>query len=136
VTLGLIITAWALAIGSLAAIAIGLGLVGAGIGASWAYLGSLLVAFAEAKERNLAAAFISTANLLSQAFGAALAGMIASIAGFGDPALGPAGIVHAVVWLFLTISLFPAAALPFALKAVRSSIRIGTVRDEAGEPAG
>jgi MFS family permease len=136
VTLGLILTAWALEIGSLAAIAIGLGLVGAGIGASWAYLGSLLVAFAEAKERNLAAAFISTANLLSQAFGAALAGMIASIAGFGDPALDPAGIVHAVVWLFLTISLFPAAALPFALKAVRSSIRAGTVRDEAGKPAG
>jgi MFS family permease len=128
VTLGLILTAWALAIGSLSAIAVGLALVGAGIGASWAFLGSLLVEFAEAKERNLAAAFISTANLLSQAFGAAFAGMIATIAGFGDPALGSAGIVHAVVWLFLTISLFPAAALPFAVKAIRSSPRIATAR--------
>lgn len=128
VTLGLILTAWALAIGSLSAIAVGLALVGAGIGASWAYLGSLLVEFAEAKERNLAAAFISTANLLSQAFGAAFAGMIASIAGFGDTALGSAGTVHAVVWLFLTISLFPAAALPFAVKAIRSSPRTATAR--------
>ena len=128
VTLGLVLTAWALAIGSLPAIAIGLALVGVGIGASWAYLGSLLVEIAEAKERNLAAAFISTANLLSQAFGAAFAGMIASIAGFGDAALGSAGIVHAVVWLFLTISLFPVAALPFAVKAVRSSPRIATAR--------
>lgn len=135
VTLGLILTAWALATGSLAAIAVGLALVGAGIGASWAYLGSLLVEFAEAKERNLAAAFISTANLLSQAFGAAFAGMIASIAGFGDPALGSAGIVHAVVWLFLMISLFPAAALPFAVRAVRLSTRIGRTPHEAGEPA-
>ena len=128
VTLGLILTAWALAIGSLATIAVGLALVGVGIGASWAYLGSLLVEFAEAKERNLAAAFISTANLLSQAFGAAFAGMIVSIAGFGDPALGSAGIVRAVVWLFLTISLFPAAAMPFAVKAVQSSPQITTAR--------
>jgi hypothetical protein len=45
--------------------------------------------------------------------------MIASIAGFDDTALGSAGVVHAVVWLFLTISLFPAAALPFAVKAIR-----------------
>lgn len=116
VTLGLILTGWALTTGSLALIAVALAPVGAGIGAAWAYLGTLLVEFAEAKERDVAAAFISTTNLLSQAFGAAFAGMIANIAGFGDPALGPAGVVRAVFWLFLTISLFPAAALPIAVR--------------------
>jgi hypothetical protein len=45
--------------------------------------------------------------------------MIANIAGFGNPALGSTGVVHAVFWLFLTISIFPALALPFAIRAVR-----------------
>jgi MFS family permease len=128
VTFGLILTGSALTTDWLALVAVGLALVGAGIGAAWAYLGSLLVEFAAATERDLAAAFISIANLLSQAFGAAFAGMIANIAGFGDPALGSAGIVRAVFWLFLTISLFPAAALPLAIRAVRLS----AARDQPG----
>ena len=53
---------------------------------AWAYLGSLLIEFAEPNERDIRlAAFISTVNLISQAFGAALAGTIANIAGFGNP---------------------------------------------------
>jgi hypothetical protein len=55
--------------------------------------------------------------------------MIANIAGFGDPALGSAGSVRAVFWLFLTISLFPAMALPAAVRAVRLSARIGSRPD-------
>jgi MFS family permease len=120
VALGLILTGSALTTGSLVLIGLALAPVGAGIGAAWAYLGSLLIEFAEPNERDVAGAFISTVNLISQAFGAALAGMIANIAGFGDPALGSIGVVHAVFWLFLTISIFPAAALPFAIRAVHS----------------
>lgn len=118
VMLGLILTGWALTTGSLALIALGLASVGAGIGTAWAYLGSALIEFARPNERDIAAAFISTVNLTSQAFGAALAGMIANIAGFGNLAHGSAGVVHAVLWLFLTIALFPAAALPAAVRAV------------------
>jgi hypothetical protein len=132
VTLGLIVTGWALTTGSLVPIAVGLASVGVGIGAAWAHLGSLLVEFAEASERDLAAAFISTANLLSQAFGAAFAGAIANIAGFGNPALGSAGVVHAVSWLFLTIALFPAAALPAAIRVVRLATRSAAGRRSAG----
>ena len=120
VTLGLILTGWALTTGSPVLIAVALVPVGAGIGVAWAYLGSLLIEFAEPNERDVAAAFISAVNLISQAFGAALAGMIANIAGFGNPALGSTGVVHAVFWLFLTISLFPAAALPFAIRAIHN----------------
>ncbi len=123
VTIGLALTGWASTTGSLALIAVSLAAVGAGIGVAWGYLGSLLVEFAEAAERDAAAAFISTANLLSQAFGAAFAGMIANIAGFADPALGAAGVAHAVFWLFLTISLFPAAALPLAIRVAWLSPR-------------
>ena len=120
VTLGLILTGWAVTTDSLAFIALALASVGAGIGASWAYLGSLLIEFAEPHEKDIAAAFISIVNLTSQAFGAALAGMIANIAGFGNSALGASGVVHAVLWLFLTMALFPAAALPAAIRAVHS----------------
>jgi predicted MFS family arabinose efflux permease len=136
VTIGLALTGWASTTGSLALIAVSLAAVGAGIGVAWGYLGSLLVEFAEATERDAAAAFISTANLLSQAFGAASAGMIANIAGFADPALGAAGVAHAVFWLFLTISLFPAAALPLAIRTVRLSTRIADMPNEcsAGKP--
>jgi len=129
VTLGLILTGWALTTGSLALIALALAPIGAGIGAAWAYLGALLVDFAEAEERDVAAAFISTNNLLSQAFGAAFAGMIANVAGFGDPALGSDGVLRAVLWLFAAISLFPAAALPLAVRVVRLSTQIQTISD-------
>jgi hypothetical protein len=71
-------------------------------------------------------------NLISQAFGAAFAGMIANGAGFGNPALGSTGVVHAVFWLFLTTSLFPAAALPFAIRAIRLSKRVGGYLQRAG----
>jgi len=118
VTLGLVLTGWAVTTGSLALIALTLALVGAGIGVAWAYLGSLLMEFAGPNQKDIAAAFISTVNLISQAFGAALAGMIANIAGFGTS--GSAGLVHAVMWLFLSMALFPAAALPAAVRAVHS----------------
>jgi MFS family permease len=123
VTLGIILTGWALTTGSLVLIAVALAPVGAGIGAAWAYLGSLLIEFAEPNGRDVAAAFISIVNLISQAFGAALAGMIANIAGFGNTALSSTGVVHAVFWLFLAISLFPAAAVPIALRVIGLSTR-------------
>ena len=121
---GLIFTGCSLATGSVVLIAAALVPVGVGIGAAWAYLGALMVELAEPKERDAAAAFISTNNLLSQAFGAAFAGVIANIAGFGNPALGATGIVSAVRWLFLLIALFPLAALPFAIRAARISARL------------
>jgi hypothetical protein len=93
-----------------------------GIGAAWAYLGSLLIEYAGLNEKDIAAAFISIVNLTSQAFGAALAGMIANVAGFGNSALGSSGIVHAVLWLFLAMALFPAAALPAAVRAIHGRV--------------
>jgi hypothetical protein len=73
--------------------------------------------------------FISTNNLLSQAFGSAFAGMAANLAGFGDPALGAAGVVKAVLWLFLSIALFPAAAWP----AARGAARLWVQREDTPE---
>jgi MFS family permease len=123
VALGLVMTGWSLTTGSLGLLAAALVPVGGGIGAAWTYLGALMVEFAAPNERDVAAAFISTNNLLSQAFGAAFAGMIANLAGFGDPALGAAEVVGAVSLLFVIIALFPAAALLPAILIARLEAR-------------
>ena len=93
--------------------------VGAGVGVAWAHLCSLMMASAKTAERDIASAFISTLQLIAQAFTSAFAGMIANLAGFADPKLGAAGVMRSVMWLFLVFSLLPAAALPVAIRAVR-----------------
>jgi len=120
---GLILTAWALTTGSLALVAASLVPVGAGVGLGWAYLGSLMIASAKEAERDLAGAFISTLQLIAQAFAAAFAGMVANLAGFADPALGAEGITRGVFWLFLVFSLLPTAAASAGVRAVRLSAR-------------
>ncbi|HEY3911217.1 MAG TPA: MFS transporter [Stellaceae bacterium] len=118
---GFVLTAWALKTGSLVLVAASLVPVGAGVGLAWAYLASLLIASANDPERDLAGAFISTLQLIAQAFASALAGVVANLAGFADPALGAEGAMRAVVWVFLVFSALPVAAVPAALRAARSA---------------
>ncbi len=92
--------------------------VGAGVGVVWAHLCSLMMASANAPERDIRSAFISTLQLIAQAFASTLAGMVANLAGFADPKLGAAGVARSVVWVFLAFSLLSAAALPAAIRAV------------------
>jgi MFS family permease len=120
---GLVLSAWALNTGSLALIAASLVPVGAGVGLAWAHFASLMIASAEEHERDLAGAFISTLSLIAAAFAAAFAGMVANLAGFADPALGANGVMRGVFWLFLVFSVLPVAAVPAALRAVRSAAR-------------
>jgi MFS family permease len=115
---GFLLTAWSLKTGSLALVAATLVPVGAGVGLAWAYLASLMIASAKDAERDLAGAFISTLQLIAQAFASALAGLVANLAGFADPALGAAGAVRGVFWLFLAFAALPAAALPASLRAL------------------
>jgi hypothetical protein len=48
-----------------------------------------------------------------------LAGIVANLAGFADPALGAEGVVRGVFWLFLAFSLLPAAAMLAGMRALR-----------------
>jgi MFS family permease len=119
--LGLFLTGCGLIIGSFVFMALSVGLLGAGIGAAWAPLGNLMIAHAKETERDVSSAFISTNQMISQAFASALAGMIANFGGFADPALGSIGVVSGVTWLFLSFALVAAAALPLSIIAVRLS---------------
>jgi MFS family permease len=116
---GLVLSAWMLRSGSLALVALTLVPIGAGVGVAWAHLASLMIASAAAAERGLAGAFISTLQLIAQAFTSALAGIVANLAGFADPALGAEGVVRGVFWLFLAFSLLPAAAMLAGMRALR-----------------
>ena len=88
-----------------------------GLGASR----NLMMSHARAAEHDVSSAFITTNQMIAQAFASALAGMIANLAGFADAALGPIGGVSAIAWLFLWFALMAAAALPASAIAVRLS---------------
>jgi MFS family permease len=119
--LGLFLTGCGLIIGSFVFMALAVVLIGTGIGAAWAPLGNLMIAHAKETERDVSSAFISTNQMISQAFASALAGMIANFGGFADPALGSIGVVRGVTWLFLSFTLVAAAAVPLSVMAVRLS---------------
>jgi MFS family permease len=121
VALGLFLTGCGLIVGSFVFMALSVVLVGAGIGAAWAHLGNLMMAHAEETERDVSSAFISTNQMIAQAFASAFAGMIANLGGFAEPTLGSIGVVRGVSWLFLSFALVAAAALPASVIAVRLS---------------
>jgi hypothetical protein len=132
VVLGLVGVGSALIVGSfsLVAVALALVVVGGGIGLAWAHLGNLMMAHAQETERDVSSAFISTNQMIAQAFASALAGMIANLAGFADPALGAPGAVRAIAWLFLSFALIAAGSMPAAI----ASVRLSAVRRSTQQP--
>lgn len=121
VSLGMLLTGWALRSALLSAVALGLALVGGGIGIAWAHLGNLMMTHARDTEHDVSSTFITTNQMIAQAFASALAGMIANLGGFADAAHGPTEVVGAVSWLFFSFAAIAAAALPAAMVAVRLS---------------
>jgi hypothetical protein len=80
-----------------------------------------MMSHARPAERDVSSAFISTNQMIALAFGSAFAGMIANLAGFADPTLGPSAVVQSVAWVFLSFSILSAAAVPLSVIAVRQS---------------
>jgi MFS family permease len=102
---------------SLCILALGLVLVGFGIGYCWPHLTTKIFKTADRAEQDTAAAAVTTVQLFATALGASLAGMIANAGGMIDPG-GEAGASSAAFWLFLIFLLAPATALAFARKAL------------------
>lgn len=98
-------------------LAVGLVLVGYGIGFCWPHLTTKIFKTAEPADQDTAAAAVTTVQLFATALGASLAGMIANAGGMTDPG-GQAGASSAAFWLFLVFLLAPAAALLFARRAL------------------
>ncbi|MGP2963620.1 MFS transporter [Serratia ureilytica] len=95
---------------ALTPIVIALSLVGFGIGFGWPHLLTRILQVAPEADKDIAGASITTVQLFATAFGAALAGMIANLAGLNDPG-GAAGAASAARWLFLAFALAPLLAV-------------------------
>jgi MFS family permease len=122
-TLGSIGIAGALVHGSfqlvtLATVAVGLLLIGGGVGIAWAHLIHLMMTHAKDGEHDVSSGFIYTNQMIATAFASGLAGMIANLAGFANHALGPSTAVHAVASVFLSFSALAAAAVLVSILAV------------------
>ncbi|SMF62554.1 Predicted arabinose efflux permease, MFS family [Pseudomonas sp. LAIL14HWK12:I11] len=92
--------------------------IGLGVGLAWPHLLTRVFQVASAGEQGLAAASITTVQLFATALGAALAGMVANLAGLTDPG-GIEGTASAASWLFGVFALAPLLALFAAQRVVR-----------------
>ncbi|SUI47245.1 Probable multidrug-efflux transporter Rv1634/MT1670 [Serratia quinivorans] len=91
-------------------IVIALTLVGFGIGFGWPHLLTRILQVSPEADKDIAGASITTVQLFATAFGAALAGMIANLAGLNVPG-GAQGAASAARWLFLLFALAPLLAV-------------------------
>jgi MFS family permease len=90
-------------------------LVGAGIGASWAFTAQRIMSGARPGEENIAASSVATAQQAGLALGAAVAGVVANTVGFSLRA-DAGGIVRAAFWVPAS---FTAAAVMAGLMGMR-----------------
>lgn len=110
----------------MACLLLGLALAGLGVGYGWPHLLTRVLKVAPAAEQDLASASITTVQLFASALGAALAGMIANLAGLTSPG-GVAGTASAAFWLFAILAAAPAAAALVALRSARLAPAAGAL---------
>lgn len=103
---------------TLVPICVALALIGLGVGLAWPHLLTRVFQVAPAGEQDLASASITTVQLFATAFGAALAGMVANIAGLTAPG-GIEGTASAAVWLFGLFALAPVVGVLIARRVVQ-----------------
>lgn len=106
-------------------IAVGLTVVGFGIGLAWPHLLARVLIVAPSDEADKASSGITTLQLFATALGAALAGMVANANGFDGSASGR-GAEGTAFWLFATFALAPALAFITATMVARDMMRRGT----------
>lgn len=92
--------------------------IGLGVGLAWPHLLTRVFQVASVGEQGLAAASITTVQLFATALGAALAGMVANVAGLTHPG-GITGMANAAGWLFGVFALASFLGFFTALRVVR-----------------
>ncbi|MFK0682704.1 MFS transporter [Ochrobactrum sp. BD67] len=108
-------------------ICIALAVIGFGVGLTWPHLLTGIFKRADAEDQNLASASVTMVQLFTTALGAALAGMVANIAGLTNPG-GFTGTANAALWLFSGFAILSALAFVSALALVRSARQPQTAR--------
>jgi MFS family permease len=91
-------------------------LIGAGIGACWAFIAQRTMGEARHGEENVAAASLVTVSMVGWALGAALAGLVANACGLSDGVTHDA-VLRAAFWVPASFVAIPLAAAVFALRS-------------------
>ncbi|MDP1631288.1 MAG: MFS transporter [Caulobacter sp.] len=113
---------WAVPQGSLLSIVLAMLLMGAGFGASWAFVAKRIVASLPERERPLGSSALPTAQLIGGAFGAAGSSAIAGALGYGA-GIDPVDAPVSGLWLF---GLF----LPVSLVGWLAAWRLGGLKPD------
>jgi MFS family permease len=116
ILVGVLASAWAVTQGGLWVTAAALLVLGCGFGLSWAFIARHAIASAPAQEQALASAAVPTTQLIGGAAGAAAAGAMANVLGFGH-GIDPAAAQAHGFWLF-------AAFAPLALVGFLAAWRL------------
>lgn len=112
---GLLGLASSLPAGPTAAALGAIALIGAGMGASWAFTAQGVMRSAKRGEEDVAASSVATVQQTGIALGAALAGLVANVAGL-SLGLDPAGVVRAAFWVPASFATTAAAAAVMGLR--------------------
>ncbi|GAA0594609.1 MFS transporter [Paenochrobactrum glaciei] len=94
----------------LAPMCLSLFMVGYSVGLTWPHLLANVLQITPQNEQGIASASLTTVQLVTTAFGAALAGTIANLAGLSNPG-GASGIANAALWLFISLITLPVLAI-------------------------
>ncbi|WP_454848540.1 MFS transporter [Rhizobium binxianense] len=100
--------------------AVGMFMMGFGVGLGWAHLVAMVLRLVADSEQDKASSAIPTMSSLGSAFGAAFAGVIANGAGLVEPG-GIAGALSAAHWLYLMMALPGVLAVGISLSLSRAS---------------
>ncbi len=113
---------WNLWVGNVVATAAFWALFGASVGSAWPHLASRLIGYSPPAERTAAGGFVTTLQILAGTFGAALAGMVANLAGLAHSTT-PADVAHGGWLLFLSFVLPPLMAALISARLLRLTPR-------------
>lgn len=100
---------------SIPLISLSVAIVGCGIGAGWAHMGTHMISIAPKEEQDVAAAFISTTQLIATAFGSSLAGVIANLGGL-TTTTDSNQVLQIGIYLLGMFSILPALGIMTALR--------------------
>jgi predicted MFS family arabinose efflux permease len=104
-----------MASGPVTALILPIVLIGAGIGAAWAFVLQRVMSGAKDGEENIAAASAATVQQAGIALGAAIAGLVANASGL-DNGLDPGSVLRASLWVPLALVAAPLAACAIGVR--------------------
>ena len=109
--------------GSLAAVLSSAIVLGSGFGANWAFLTRRIVENLPAEDRTIGSSALPSTQMIGNAFGSSLAGLVANILG-ASHGIGAADAKTIATWLFIAATPFAILGWLFAWRATRRALAL------------